>query len=610
MSQFVEDGWHGGSTASDAPTVDDTGKSGSSSSSASTAGVYGELTDALIKALRDNPTAATAAKGEETKANVESGESGKGVITPELSSDAASAFGDLDMEKLQELVNKLVSSQNEINTITQVISTAEKIYETGKENYESAEKKMPEAEKQVTDSQKAWEEAKGMMGDLQRAQDAVTAAENKLLEARTEAERQKAQKELDEERAKWQALLDKALTYSEKEIEAARKLGDKTLEKQWTEQHDLMSREGDAVNKSLDSLSENMNKYINDLNSDGSRKEEYLTAAKLNDAQYQEAAAALKKTLEDVKSLQSALVAYARKVLEETQKLLDLASSDLSMSLDQAKKAFDMAKLAKETADRIYEDAKGTPYEEQAKILADTAKKLADDAYDNYQKIRDYYQKKNLSSCDDDEFADQRLKDAEDYAKSLGYLYSVNWRVDKGDKIIDSFNDLATLGVKEDTYYKAVGKTDGNTLFLGEDVRFYKVEKKDVFCSSAAESILLGRTEDSAGNYNFAGRRCYVTAEVYGDLVYYIVEVNGGMYVQGIKYANCYLKNHKVTEQQCYGGRCQSEEYGGIYGAARRVYPDSAFVSQLNSQWGGLQPNGSFSDSFSMKIFSKSFLGY
>ncbi|MBQ9539014.1 MAG: hypothetical protein IJU95_07060 [Treponema sp.] len=630
MSQFVEDGWHGGSTAttSSAPTVDDRVVA------PDTTGLYGELRDALVESLRNAPSASTAAKGDTAKALVGNSET--------MDKNAANAFfndtikeanekinnasSDEEKARLQkeleekleaerqkwaELLNALNSSQNEINTITQVISTSEKVYDSGKKNYEESEDKITSKTKELSDNEKAWQEAKGWMSDLQNAQDALSAAKEKLLNAMSEEERKKAQAELDAEREKWQALLDKVLEYSEKEIEAAKKLGDKKLEKEWTEQHDLLASEGNAVNKSLDSISSNMNDYFNKLNADGTRNSDYRIAADLADAQYIEAAAALKATLEDMKDLQSALIAYARYVLEEAQKLLELSKGDLNMSLDQAEKAFNLAKVARDNAAMVYEDAKGTPYEENAKVLVDAADKIVNDAYDNLQKIRDYLQNKNLSTYSDDEFIDKRLKDAEDYAKSLGYLYSVNWLRHKGDKVIDSFTDLEALGVKENTYYKAVGKIDNGTLFLGEDIRFYKVERKDVFCSSAAASILLGRTEDSGGGgNNFSGRRCYVSAEVYGDCLYYVVEVNGDVYVQGIKYANCYLKNYKVSEQACYGGREQSQTANGIYGEARRLYPDSSFCSALSSQWGGLQPNGSFSDGFSIKIFSKSFLGY
>ena len=598
----MEDGWHGGSTAttSSAPTVDDR------LNASDMIGIYGELADALKEALRDNPTAATAAKGEATKSGIESG---KGVVSPALPDDAAAAFGDLDPEQLKTLLDSLISRQNEVNTITQVISTSEKIYGTGKENYEKAEKKIPEAEQGIVDSKKAWEEAKGWMTELEKYKAALDAAETRLLNAETEEERQRYQAELDAARKEWQEYLAKVLDHSEKEIEAARKLGDKALEKEWTECHDHLKDDGQKINSSLDNLSENMKKYFTELDANGKKNEDYLTAAKVNDQIYQEASADFDYALKKMKELQSAMVMWAMKVLEEAQRLLADASGDLNMSLDQARKALDMALKARSVAEELYEQAKGTPYEEQAKQLLDTATSVAARAQASVDKIQDYLHKKGIGEqMTDDEYADKRLKEAEEYLRALGYKSVVEWNNDKGDSVNSSIEKLRSKNLKDDTWYKIVGRKGDGTLFLADDVRFYTVEMKDQVVYDKDESFSYTHLVSDPGAYAdaqvvYAG---VVNVKRLADATYLILEINGDVFLQSVWYDNPRVSKNVLSFHEADRWGCGP----GYPGAPSTPSFNSSRAMSLVSNGVSPTPADSFPFWTKTKVFSKDMIGF
>ncbi|MBP5464598.1 MAG: hypothetical protein J6Y13_05435, partial [Treponema sp.] len=127
----MEDGWHGGSSTTPS-TVDDTGKTASAAATSQDVGMYGSLTDALLEALKTS-TANSASKGETTKTNIENG-TNTSVVNPDTSASLRGWPEDVsesELQKLTELLNNVVKSQNEVNTISQVVSTSEKYYEIG-----------------------------------------------------------------------------------------------------------------------------------------------------------------------------------------------------------------------------------------------------------------------------------------------------------------------------------------------------------------------------------------------------------------------------------------------------------------------------------------------
>ena len=493
---------------------------------------------------------------------------------------------------LKALLESLVNSQNEVNTISQVISTSERIYSNGKENYENAEKEIPDAEKALTDASSEWNKAKDMMDELSRAQSALDAAKEKLLNASTEAERIAAQAELDAERRKWQELMDKVLAYSEKEIAAAQKLGDKALEKQWTECHDHLKTDNTEMSKALDSMSDNMEKYFNDLNADGSKNEDYKRAAQVNDATYIEYSADAKLALEKMKALESALVAYAQHLLDEAKRLLAIAEGDLSMSLDQAKKALEMAKIAQQNAADLYE---------QAKQLLDTANSIAEKALRNVQTIEEYLRKKGISEeMTDDEFVDKRLKEVEDYLEAIGYKYSIDWDEDSGNSVLNTFTKFATKGIKENTWYKVVGRKSNGTLFLGEDLRLYKITKPNQLLVNKNES----RSGSHKGDFESEMWRYGITLNLrlYADVTYNIIEVDGDTFVMGIHYSN--VKTSSSTVSSYY----QISDDNG-YSWRAYPYPDySGLTSTIATP--SVCDSGFYTFNIRAKIFSKELIGF
>ena len=499
---------------------------------------------------------------------------------------------------LKALLESLVNSQNEVNTISQVISTSERIYSNGKENYENAEKEIPDAEKALTDASSEWNKAKDMMDELSRAQSALDAAKEKLLNASTEAERIAAQAELDAERRRWQELMDKVLAYSEKEIAAAQKLGDKALEKQWTECHDHLKTDNTEMSKALDSMSDNMEKYFNDLNADGSKNEDYKRAAQVNDATYIEYSADAKLALEKMKALESALVADAQHLLDEAKRLLAIAEGDLSMSLDQAKKALDAAAKAAQNAHELYEQAKGTPYEEQAKQLLDTANSIVEKALRNVQTVEEYLRKKGLGEdMTDDEFADKRLKEAEEYLRALGYKSCVEWNNQASDFITESVDTLRNKHLKDDAWYKVVGRKGDGTLFLADDIRFYKFVRENQILYEGDQTVskATGYTwSDNSGNSG--SYICYNSVHVItsGTITYTIVEINGEPFLTGMQYSNISCQK-KATSIWVAGGY-NAEQY-------------KSDISYLASP-GIFTESGTYPFFVKAKIFAKSLVGY
>ena len=604
--------WRTDGSSSTTSVVDDVGEKTATVSTSPDPSVYGALVDVLKKTLKQS-SETSSTKGEATKTSIENS-TNTNIVNPDTSSSANKWPEAIEEDKIRELaalLESLVGSQNEVNTISQIISTSEKYYKVGDENYKNATKTISEKESELNTALDAWKSAKDDMTDLQKVlRNKLDSAALELLTATTEAERAAAQAKLDAAKSEWDALCKQMLEYAAEEISNAKKLGDKNLEKQWQDSYDRLYGDDEKIKSSLESLSDNMQKYL--LTQD----EDFNSMAKLAFGNYSDASTDAYDTLEKMKKLESASVAYVQYLLDKAKELLELSKSDLATSLEQAKKAYDLALAASETANRLYEQAKGTPYEEQAKLVAENAKKLADDAHQNYDRIQQELYKKNLlGQVTDDEFINKRLKEAEDYVVSLGYKYPVTWSVNRGDKVIDSFTKLKNLGLKDDTYYKVVGKISGGGLFLGNDIRYYKVAKKDVFCSSFASDISQGTFQATIGDPfgTFGGRRCHVSADVYADLTYYIVEVDGDVFVQGITYANEHLGNFRAQEYE-------NRHWGGLPGAPvtdqtmRDQYPDSSFFNLLKNQYSGnigsQSATGTYSETISAKIFSKSFQGY
>ena len=363
----MQDGWSGDTKTSAPPVVDDRPV-------ASSAGSYGlDLTDALLKVLE---TSSSSSKGEATKSSIENG-TNTAVVNPGTSADKwPDDISEDEAKKLAELLNSLVNSQNEVNTISQVISTSEKYFEIGKENYKNATDEISAREAMLDVTKDAWAAAKTDMDSLRDIlKNKLDTAEERLLNATTESERLAAQTELDNARKEWDDLCKKMLEYAAQEIKDARALGDKNLEKQWQDCYDHLYDDDSKIKSSLDSLSENMKQYI------ATGNDEYHSKAQIADANYREASADADYTIGVMKNLESASVAYVQYLLDQAKELLELSKSDLATSLDQAQKAFEMAQLAAETANRLAEQAKGTPYEEQAKLVAQNARTRPDGGY-------------------------------------------------------------------------------------------------------------------------------------------------------------------------------------------------------------------------------------
>ena len=275
-----------------------------------------------------------------------------------------------------------------------------------------------------------------------------------------------------------------------------------------------------------------------------------------------------KEALERMKDLGSALVAYAQYLLDQAKELLETSRSDMATSLEQAKLALDMAMAAKQTAADIAEQAKGTPYEAQAKLLAENAAALVEEARRNYMNLQDKLQKNGIVSVPSADYADKRLREAEDYLKSVGYKYCIDWDENSGNGVQATFPKLEAKGVKQNAWYKVVGRKSDGTLLLGDDIRLYTLQKLNQPLYSGSQTVTASEKRKVSQMYNNQTYDYYyVVSEdrtfnisATGTITYYIVEINGNVFVQGISYSDVRYSNNRTS---CSNLRAEWTESGG-----------------------------------------------
>ena len=203
---------------------------------------------------------------------------------------------------------------------------------------------------------------------------------------------------------------------------------------------------------------------------------------------------------------------------------------------------------------------------------------------------------------------------------------------------------MIAKGIKDNVNYKVVGRVGDGTLLLGNNFRFYIMDQKHQLVRAQTKSVsrsARNHIEDWLESHSswFIHHGAYpdsdsivnvginwtkyqtqtVTQRIYYDVRYTIFEIDGDVYVQGIKYSN--------KDVQYEGGDITSRSIslsgydGSMYDAIlydggtnphvdlwRGDIPVSEFYSAFDSpNW---SDSGNFPKEIRAKIFSKNFVGY